>query len=182
MNWLSDLIYRTKYRFFKRDAWRHVVTPGLKPGYCDQRERILHAVMALVVDYVEEETLDTLRWRADPETYEDFPEERRAEEAAPYVDIIRVYEYWTKRRAEMEAAMNVAANEWGASHRFRYDETDETFHGEKCFAVKSVPADGHNAESVKRMWTKYSELSDEFDATEQEMLELAVRHRRHMWV
>lgn len=182
MSWLSDFIYHARYFLFKRDEWRHVVTPRIGPGYCDQRERILHAVMSLVVDYVEEETLDGLKWRANPETYEDFPEEIRATEAAPYVAILRVYEYWTKRRAEMEAAMNAAGNEWSASHRFRYDETDETFHGEKCFTVKSVPADGHDAESVERLWAKYSELSDEFDATEQEMLELAVKHRRHMWV
>lgn len=182
MNWLSDFIYRAKYFIFKRGEWRHVVTPRLRPGYCDQRERVLHAVMSLVVDYVEEETPEALEWRAEPGTYEDYPEESRAETAAPYAVILRVYEYWTKRRAEMEAAMDAAGDEWYASRRYRYEKTDETFHGEKCFTVKFVYADGHDAESSEKLWAKYSELSDEFDATEQEMLELAVRHRRHMWV
>lgn len=49
--WLDDLKWAVIWRLHPRHQY-HLVRTGLPPGYYDQDERILHACMTLLVDYV----------------------------------------------------------------------------------------------------------------------------------
>ena len=50
----SDVLWELKWRFIPKHRY-NLVRTGLKPGYYDQDTRILHACLALMGEYIEEE-------------------------------------------------------------------------------------------------------------------------------
>lgn len=74
VNPLNNCLYYFKYRLFRKHQY-HVVRPRtLKPGYHDQDRRLLHAVMEVLCDYIEECEAVGQNWDdVDPETYPEDP-------------------------------------------------------------------------------------------------------------
>jgi hypothetical protein len=73
----------------------HVVNTGLRPGYHDIDERILHASMALLCDYVEAEGGDV--------ALEEFSAALRASNDAPRQasnqdEAVAIYRWWKRER------------------------------------------------------------------------------------
>ena len=54
-----------QHRFNPKHRY-NIIHTGLKPGYWDPRDRILHGVMSMVREFVED-TADIINWESEPE-------------------------------------------------------------------------------------------------------------------
>lgn len=87
---LRDLKYWVLYRTTRRHAY-HVVRTDLKPGYYDTDIRMLHAMMTLMVQFVEEE----LEGREDlVEKLELYRADGHSKWEVAYQTLLEIYDWW----------------------------------------------------------------------------------------
>lgn len=177
---LDTAWYTFKYFAFKRDAWRYVPTPRLEPGYVCQDTRILHACMQMVVDYVDESSLEDLAWRCDPKTYADMGEELAAKRAADFTEVRRIYDYWVSGRDALDAERDAAWAAYTESVKTQFVPVEGS--DPEYYEFVSEPAEGYTADEVEELRKKAFSAEALCEETEDAMMASLVRVRRLLWV
>jgi hypothetical protein len=133
--WLDNLKWEVLWRVHPRHQY-HIVRTGLRPGYYDQDERILHACMELLVEYVRS---------CDEGGYHTVHDEER-----------RLFDWWLVERP----ANHTRLNEWVMclfGDRDRQDTSMGTFKQYSAFEDKLRADDDaalHTLINIRgRLWT-----------------------------
>lgn len=120
-DWLYHVLRRLKefrywflYRLHPRHRY-HVVRTGLPPGYYDQDTRMLHACMALLGDWVEENggVERIVEWSAELRAATNAStQEVNIRQAGIQDEAIAIHRWWTVERPEAERDKEKALDDW----------------------------------------------------------------------
>lgn len=176
---LRDSWQMLRYYLFRKSRWAYVPTPKLTPGYQCQDTRLLHACMQMVVDYVDEATIETTRWRADPDTYrKDFVNRDVAvKHAAEYSTILKIHDYWVRGRAVLREESIRAWDAYNLAEKVTFVKGSDGL-----YDMVVVPNPGYTAESAEELKKVAVAAETKFDDTEDEMMADLVKIRRRLWV
>lgn len=155
-------IWKLRYRYDRKHQY-HLVNTGLEPDYYDIDSIMLHANMALLCRYVEDERggEDELQKRVDylhsEEAVKDYGEDM-SPWGEPDIEALRIYRWWkTERPANEELYNKMMAARYSGKLEFKPIEGSE-------YREVIVPAAPEGAPSSEEIWDFEKKLKqDETD-------------------
>lgn len=165
------------YRFHPRHQY-HIIRTGLKPGWYDEDELILHACFAMLERYIE--------WHGGDEDLQKFSDELMAEpdknappglqsdQAERQTEAVKLYRWWkVERPADQERRHELVMRLYGNKKRMK----SEPIADGKLHKLIFEPFEGDEVELEK----EFRALERKIDDDEQAMLHRLIDIRRSLW-
>lgn len=154
--------------YFRCWAWtryNYVRIPTLNPTWSEPEERILHACMTLLVEFVEKQAGE-IDWK-----------ESIGGHAKAYAEMMEIYFWWKTGRAERERKLSSSLMAWSDSAA-RDGETKFTPVGDgTTFRMERPP----ESNETRMLWEEMNRLESEAEAEDKAMLHRLIEIREYLW-
>ena len=167
---LSDARYWLLYRITREHAY-HIIYTDLKPGYCDQRERILYGCMQCVCEFVKESQGEEELQRWTNELIND-PGAINERQANLQTEALAIYRWWKyERPADIKREAELLHLAYGGDE-IEFEETDNPKLHKMVF---------NNAPGKEKIKEEYRLLEKKIQDDEQAYLIRLINIRPGLW-